>query len=99
MNNRNLLLSEEAEIDSKPQLEIHADDVKCAHGVTVGQLDTAAVFYLESRGIDQHAARNMLTFGFANEMVEKIRHEGLRHQVRELLLANLPQANIRGDWL
>ncbi len=99
MNNRNLLLSEEAEIDSKPQLEIHADDVKCAHGVTVGQLDAAAVFYLESRGIDQHAARNMLTFGFANEMVEKIRHEGLRHQVRELLLANLPQANIRGDWL
>ena len=70
MSNRNLLLSEDAEIDSKPQLEIHADDVKCAHGVTIGQLDAQAVFYLQSRGIDEPAARNMLTFAFANEMVE-----------------------------
>lgn len=99
MSSRNLLLSEDAEIDSKPQLEIHADDVKCAHGVTIGQLDAEAVFYLESRGIDPHSARNMLTFGFANEMVEKIRHGGLRQQVRDLVLANLPQADIRGDWL
>lgn len=99
MSSRNLLLSEDAEIDSKPQLEIHADDVKCAHGVTIGQLDAEAVFYLESRGIDRTAARNMLTFGFANEMVEKIRHDGLRQQIRELLLANLPAADIRGDWL
>lgn len=99
MSSRNLLLSEDAEIDSKPQLEIHADDVKCAHGVTIGQLDAEAVFYLESRGIDRTAARNMLTFGFANEMVEKIRHDGLRQQVRDLLLANLPAADIRGDWL
>jgi Fe-S cluster assembly protein SufD len=99
MSSRNLLLSEDAEIDSKPQLEIHADDVKCAHGVTIGQLDAEAVFYLESRGIDRTAARNMLTFGFANEMVEKIRHDGLRQQVRDLVLANLPGAEIRGDWL
>jgi Fe-S cluster assembly protein SufD len=99
MNNRNLLLSDDAEIDSKPQLEIHADDVKCAHGVTVGQLSAESIFYLQSRGIDESSARNMLTFAFANEMVEKIRHGGHRQQVRDALLANLPQTDVRGDWL
>ena len=99
MNNRNLLLSEDAEIDSKPQLEIHADDVKCAHGVTVGQLSPESVFYLQSRGIDETSARNMLTFAFANELVEKIRHPGHQQQVRDQLLAHLPQADIRGEWL
>ncbi len=99
MSNRNLLLSADAEIDGKPQLEIHADDVKCAHGVTVGQLDANSVFYLQSRGVDEASARNMLTFAFANEMVEKIRLDSLKQQVREALLAALPQADIRGDWL
>jgi Fe-S cluster assembly protein SufD len=99
MSSRNLLLSADAEIDAKPQLEIHADDVKCAHGVTVGQLDARSVFYLQSRGVDELAARNMLTFAFANEIVEKIRLDGLKQQVREALLAALPQADIRGDWL
>jgi Fe-S cluster assembly protein SufD len=99
MSCRNLLLSADAEIDSKPQLEIHADDVKCAHGVTVGQLDAGAVFYLESRGIDEASARNMLTFAFANEMVGNIRIPGLKTQVQEALLAHLPQADIRGEWL
>ena len=99
MNNRNLLLSGDAEIDSKPQLEIHADDVKCAHGVTVGQLDANAVFYLASRGVDEASARNMLTFAFANEMVEKIRLESLRNLVREELLSGLPGAGVRRDWL
>lgn len=99
MSSRNLLLSEDAEIDSKPQLEIHADDVKCAHGVTVGQLDSSAVFYLQSRGVDELSARNMLTFAFANEMVEKIRPDSLKHQVQSALLAALPQADIREDWL
>jgi Fe-S cluster assembly protein SufD len=99
MSSRNLLLSEDAEIDAKPQLEIHADDVKCAHGVTVGQLDPQAVFYLQSRGIDEASARTMLTFAFANEMVEKIRLEALQRQVQVALLEALPQADIRGDWL
>ncbi|MGZ8218096.1 Fe-S cluster assembly protein SufD [Methylomagnum sp.] len=99
MSSRNLLLSDDAEIDSKPQLEIHADDVKCAHGVTVGQLDANAVFYLESRGIDEPSARNMLTFAFANELVDKIRLDGLKELVRAELLAALPQSDIRGDWL
>lgn len=99
MNNRNLLLSEDAEIDTKPQLEILADDVKCAHGVTVGQLDPESVFYLESRGVDRVSARNMLTFAFANEMVEKIELLSLRTLVQEQLLMLLPQTGIRRDWL
>lgn len=99
MNSRNLLLSEDAEIDAKPQLEIHADDVKCAHGVAVGQLDPNAVFYLESRGVDEPSARNMLTFAFANEMVDKIRLESLRNLVQTELLSFLPQSDIRRDWL
>jgi Fe-S cluster assembly protein SufD len=99
MSSRNLLLSEDAEIDSKPQLEIHADDVKCAHGVTVGQLDPNAVFYLESRGVDEPSARNMLTFAFANEVVERIRPKGLKALVQSELLAALPQSDVRKDWL
>lgn len=99
MNNRNLLLSEDAEIDTKPQLEILADDVKCAHGVTVGQLDPESVFYLESRGVDEQSARNMLTFAFAHSMVEKIALDSLRALVQTQLLNLFPQAGIRRDWL
>lgn len=99
MNNRNLLLSEDAEIDAKPQLEILADDVKCSHGVAVGQLDAESVFYLVSRGVDSETAKNMLTFAFANEMVEKIALESLRGCVRQHLLDLFPQTGIRRDWL
>jgi Fe-S cluster assembly protein SufD len=99
MHSRNLLLSEDAEIDAKPQLEIHADDVKCAHGVAIGQLDPNAVFYLESRGVDEVSARNMLTFAFANELLEAIGPKHLKNLVRGELLSFLPQADIRRDWL
>ncbi|MDD2767788.1 MAG: Fe-S cluster assembly protein SufD [Methylococcus sp.] len=92
MNNRNLLLSDDAEIDTKPQLEIHADDVKCAHGVTIGQLDPDSVFYLESRGIDAATAREMLTFAFAAEIVERMRPDPFRELLRGLLLARFPNA-------
>ncbi len=78
MNNRNLLLSNKAEIDTKPQLEIYADDVKCSHGVTVGQLAEQSIFYLQSRGIDKETAKHILTFAFANEMAEKITFEPLK---------------------
>ncbi len=78
MNNRNLLLSDDAEIDSKPQLEIYADDVQCTHGVTVGQLDENALFYLETRGIDREAARQLLLYGFVNECIEAVDVEPLR---------------------
>ncbi len=99
MNNRNLLLSEDAEIDAKPQLEILADDVKCSHGVAIGQLDPESVFYLVSRGIDQETAKNMLTFAFANEMVDKIGLDSLRGRVQQHLLDLFPQTGIRRDWL
>jgi Fe-S cluster assembly protein SufD len=89
-SNRNLLLSEGAEVDTKPQLEIYADDVKCTHGATVGALDDEALFYLRSRGIDERRARNMLTFAFADEIVERCAVEPLRERVRALLRARLP---------
>ena len=91
MNNRNLLLSADAEADTKPQLEIYADDVKCAHGVTVGQLEEKSVFYLQSRGVDEETARNMLTFAFANEMVDKVSLLALKTQLLQLLLNHFPQ--------
>ncbi len=99
MNNRNLLLSADAEADTKPQLEIYADDVKCAHGVTVGQLEEKSVFYLQSRGVDEETARNMLTFAFANEMVDKIKIKGLHDLVLAQLLERFPQAGIEKEWL
>lgn len=83
--NQNLLLSEDATIDTKPELQIFADDVKCAHGATVGQLDDAALFYLRARGIDPAAARSMLTHAFAREVVERIPHAGLRQDIDALV--------------
>jgi Fe-S cluster assembly protein SufD len=99
MNNRNLLLSNDAEADTKPQLEIYADDVKCGHGVTVGQLDGKSVFYLKSRGVDDETARNMLTFAFANEMVDKIKVKTLHDKVLEQVLERFPQEGVEKDWL
>ncbi len=99
MNNRNLLLSEDAEADTKPQLEIYADDVKCAHGVTVGQLDEKSVFYLQSRCMSEEQARNMLTFAFANEMVNKIKHKSLHDFVLKQLLQCFPQQGVEAAWL
>ncbi|MGH8441840.1 MAG: Fe-S cluster assembly protein SufD [Nevskiaceae bacterium] len=89
-SNRNLLLSENAEVDTKPQLEIYADDVQCSHGATVGQLDADQIFYLRSRGIADAAARAVLTFAFAAEMVERVRLAPLRERLDSLLRARLP---------
>jgi len=99
MNNRNLLLSDDAEADTKPQLEIYADDVKCGHGVTVGQLDEKSIFYLQSRCVDEETARNMLTFAFANEMVDKVKIRGLHDMVLEQVLARFPQEGVNKEWL
>jgi Fe-S cluster assembly protein SufD len=99
MNNRNLLLSNEAEADTKPQLEIYADDVKCGHGVTVGQLDEKSIFYLQSRCVDEETARNMLTFAFANEMVDKVKIKSLHDKVLEQVLARFPQEGVEKEWL
>jgi Fe-S cluster assembly protein SufD len=99
MNNRNLLLSDDAEADTKPQLEIYADDVKCGHGVTVGQLDEKSIFYLQSRCVDEETARNMLTFAFANEMVDKVKIKGLHDMILEHVLARFPQQGVDKEWL
>lgn len=87
-----LLLSGKAEVDAKPELEIYADDVKCKHGATVGQLDEQAVFYLQSRGIDEATARNLLTYSFADELIQRVGIEPLRKHIERGLLASLPNA-------
>ena len=79
--NKTLLLSDEAMIDTKPQLEIFADDVKCTHGATVGQLDEEQVFYLRSRGLGPDAARDILTFAFASDVISRIHIGALRDQL------------------
>jgi Fe-S cluster assembly protein SufD len=83
MSNRNLLLSEGAEVDAKPQLEINADDVKCSHGTTVGQLEPEMLFYLRSRGIRAPLARRMLCLGFAGEILDVLEPEPLRERVSD----------------
>ena len=88
--NHSLLLSDEAEADAKPQLEILADDVKCAHGATVGQLDEEALFYLRSRGIGPRSAQRMLLHAFASEIVERMPHAELAAMARAVLDRHLP---------
>jgi Fe-S cluster assembly protein SufD len=87
--NKNLLLSEEAHVDTKPQLEIFADDVKCAHGAAVGQLSEDELFYLGSRGINPALARNLLTYGFAEEVIERIKVDSVRNDLNRFLLNRL----------
>ncbi len=89
--NHNLLLSETAIVDSKPTLEIHNDDVKCTHGSTIGQLDEEAMFYLRSRGIGENDARNVLVYAFASEIVERMKVDAVREQVRRALFAHMPE--------
>jgi Fe-S cluster assembly protein SufD len=88
-SNKNLLLSTDARVDTKPQLEIYNDDVKCSHGTTVGQLEEEELFYLLSRGLHTDLARNLLTYGFAEEIVEKIKHESIRAQLDGAILNRL----------
>jgi len=87
--NNNILLTDDAKMDIKPQLEIYADDVKCSHGATVGQLDTEALFYLQSRGINKKEARLMLMFGFAHEVIQNIKIEALRERMDNLVMQRL----------
>jgi Fe-S cluster assembly protein SufD len=89
--NRNLLLSDDAEVDTKPQLEIYADDVKCSHGATVGQLDTEQIYYLRSRGMDDASARALLTFAFAHEVATRVSCAPLRSRLEQLLRGRLPE--------
>ena len=83
--NRNLLLSDDAQIDTKPQLEIYADDVKCTHGATIGQIEGDALFYLRSRGIDEVSARKLLLVAFASECLDRMKHGPVRRYVEGLI--------------
>jgi Fe-S cluster assembly protein SufD len=94
--NKTLLLSDEATVDTKPQLEIFADDVKCTHGATVGQLDAEQVFYLRSRGIDEMTARDILTFAFASDVVNRVHVEPLKAQLEALVHGRLDQGRKLG---
>jgi len=87
--NKNLLLSRDAVINTKPQLEIYADDVRCTHGATVGQVDADAVFYLRSRGIGHQEARRLLTLAFAQEITDRVQPPALREHLAEELLKRL----------
>ena len=90
--NRNLLLSDDAQIDTKPQLEIYADDVKCTHGATIGQVAEEALFYLRSRGLDESSARHLLLLAFANECLDRMHPGPVREHIERLVLGFLPEA-------
>jgi Fe-S cluster assembly protein SufD len=92
--NRSLLLTDDAQVDSKPQLEIYADDVKCTHGATIGQLDEDAIFYLRARGIPHDMARALLLFGFATENLERMKLLPIRRYVEDLVIDELPQLDV-----
>jgi Fe-S cluster assembly protein SufD len=89
--NKNLLLSDDASADAKPQLEIYADDVKCTHGATVGQLNEESIYYLRSRGIGLETARRMLIHAFAGEIIDRVKHDGLREKLDALVWDKLEQ--------
>jgi Fe-S cluster assembly protein SufD len=83
--NKNLVLSDEAVIDTKPELQIWADDVKCTHGATIGQLDAESLFYMRSRGIDKKDARSLLTYAFAQDIVDRVKVRALRDSLERVL--------------
>jgi Fe-S cluster assembly protein SufD len=85
-SNMNLLLSDKARIDTRPQLEIHADDVKCSHGSTIGKLDEEALFYLRSRGLSEPDARALLTEGFVAEICDALEGDSLRPFAQALVM-------------
>jgi Fe-S cluster assembly protein SufD len=87
--NRNLVLSENATIHTKPELQIHANDVRCTHGATIGQLDQEAIFYLQSRGIAKEQARNLLLHAFARDVIDRVKVDSLRARLEQILLERL----------
>ena len=89
--NRNLLLSDDAQIDTKPQLEIYADDVKCTHGATIGQVEENALFYLRSRGLDEASAKHLLLLAFANECLDRMNSDQVRSHLERLVTEWLPE--------
>jgi Fe-S cluster assembly protein SufD len=98
-NSANLLLSEHAEIDTKPELEIYADDVVCSHGATVGQLEDQSLFYLRSRGIDEETARGILVFAFADEVIERLELAPIRAQLEQRIVGRLPDSEMLKEFV
>ena len=94
--NQTLLLSKEATINTKPQLEIFADDVRCTHGATIGQLDDEMLFYLRARGIGREEARGLLTYAFASDVIDRMKFSALRNQIHRALFSHLP-SEIRAE--
>ncbi|MBI5613123.1 MAG: SufD family Fe-S cluster assembly protein, partial [Gammaproteobacteria bacterium] len=95
-SSRNLLLSDKARVDTKPQFEIFADDVKCAHGATVGQLDVDELFYLKSRGLSEATARSLLIYAFAAEIIEKIPVVSVKNRLQRLVMEQMHLESIGG---
>ena len=87
--NNNILASEKATINAKPQLEIFADDVRCSHGCTIGQLDEEALFYLRSRGIPQKEAKALLMYAFANNVLESVKIPELKKRINKLIATKI----------
>lgn len=97
--NANLLLSDDAEVDTKPELEIYADDVKCSHGATVGRLDEDMLFYLRSRAIPESEARSLLTFAFAGDVIGRLGIEAVRARVQHIVADRLPDPDLINRFL
>ena len=98
-SNANLLLSGAAEVDTKPELEIYADDVKCSHGATVGRLDENMLFYLRSRAVHEDTARSLLTYAFADEIVRDIRLPELRARLEQGIVGELPDTDVIKEFM
>jgi Fe-S cluster assembly protein SufD len=96
-SNKNLLLSEGATINSKPQLEINADDVKCTHGTSIGHLDEDSLFYLRSRGVGPDEARTVLTYGFANDVLNRMKLDAIRVRLECALVARIPATHTQPE--
>lgn len=98
-SNANLLLSADAEVDTKPELEIYADDVKCSHGATVGRLDENMLFYLRSRAVDEDTARSLLTYAFADEVIRDIRFPEIRERLEQSIAGELPDTDVIKEFM
>lgn len=95
LNNRNLLMSNQAEVNTKPELEIYADDVRCAHGATVAEIDKKAMYYLQSRGVSKEQAQVMLSFGFINELIDQMPNPVLAEWLRPLVRDRFAQMKVK----
>jgi Fe-S cluster assembly protein SufD len=97
-SNANLLLSDEAEVDTKPELEIYADDVKCSHGATVGRLDPDMLFYLRSRAIPETVARSLLIYAFAEDLILRLGVKAVRERMQRVVAGRLPDSGLISEF-